>query len=410
MKKSVGKSVVECAQCLYKSSHPFGLRFDEKGVCTGCITHREKTTLDWNARFQELEKLVTKLKKKNKNKYYDCVVPIRGTPEHFYVLDVVKNRLKMNPLVVSYNSQFNSEVGIVNLDRIRETFDVDILIYSTNEVIYKKIIRESLVKFSNMRWPYLAGETTFPVQAAVERNIPLVVWPYHQATEQVGMHSYTESPEMSRRYRAQFDLLGVEPEDFTSSETLIKKKDIFDLQYPSDQDLMRTDLRGIYLANYLPWDSRRYSEEMIEKYHALGAQNFRTFDTYDRIDDKTYMTIHDVLKYYQHGYSRVTDNLCREIRFGRISKKNSKPIERYYQQQFPEIEIRRFLDWLGITPEAFKWYVKYLPLRKAQKFIEPRVNRTMRMFVSSFIQSGFPVQKGENYIIYGKGLNLKNAQ
>ena len=306
MKRISAQPVVECTQCLYNSNHPFGLRFDEEGVCTGCITHREKTTLDWQARFRELETFVQKIKKKNKNKYYDCVVPIRGTPEYFYVMDVVKNRLKMNPLVVNYNSQFNSEVGIMNLDRIREVFDVDILAYSTNEEIYKKLIRESLVRFSNMRWPYLAGETTFPVQVAVERNIPLVVWPYHQATEQVGMHSYTETPEMSRRYRAHFDLLGVEPEELTSSETLIKQKDIWDLKYPSDQDVMRTGLRGIYLANYLPWDSRKYSEKMIEKYHALSAKNSRTFDTYDRIDDCTYMTVHDILKYYLLGYSRVT--------------------------------------------------------------------------------------------------------
>ena len=394
---------MECTLCLYTFRHPFGIKFDKEGVCTGCITHREKTTLDWNARFQELEKLAQKLKRKNKNKYYDCVVPIRGTPEYFYVMDVVKNRLKMNPLAVSYNSQFNSEVGIMNLDRIREVFDVDILIYSTNEEIYKKLIRESLVRFSNIRWPYLAGETAFPVQVAVERNIPLVVWPYHQATEQVGMHSYTENSEMSRRYRAQFDLLGVEPEELTSSETLIKKKDIWDLNYPSDQDLMRTGLRGIYLANYLPWDSRKYSEEMIKKYHALGAKNSRTFDTYDRIDDMTYMSIHDVLKLYLHKYSRVTDNLCREIRFGRILRKDALGMEKYYQAEYPEKEIKTFLDWLGVEKSAFEWFIKRMP------FFHIKNNKTLlgqsaKSFISGFTSNGPLVNRSNNFIVYGKGL------
>ncbi len=401
MKKSPGKSVVECTECLYNSSHPFGLGFDKDGVCTGCITHREKTTLDWDARFHELEKLFQKLKKKNKNRYYDCVVPIRGTPEYFYVMDVVKNRLKMNPLVVSYNSQFNSEVGIMNLDRIREVFDVDILIYSTNEEIYKKLIRESLVRFSNMRWPYLAGETTFPVQVAVERNIPLVVWPYHQATEQVGMHSYTESPEMSRRYRAQFDLLGVEPEDLTSSETLIRTKDIWDLKYPSDQDLMRTGLRGIYLSNYLPWDSRRYSEEMIKKYHALGAKNSRTFDTYDRIDDQTYMTIHDVLKFYKHGFSRVTDNLCREIRFKRINKITASKVAQWYQNQYPKSEILAFLKWIKIEKEAFDWICKKLYFSENQKY---KLKSSWNTYAREYIANGPYVNSKPFYYKYGKGI------
>jgi hypothetical protein len=141
------KAPRECVQCLYRSSHPFGLQFNSEGLCTGCITHREKSELDWDARFLELQRIVHRQKRENRNQHYDCVVPIRGTPEYFYVMDVVKNRLGLNPLAVSYNSQFNSEVGIQNLDRIRDTFDVDVLIYSSNATIYKKLIRESLVRF-----------------------------------------------------------------------------------------------------------------------------------------------------------------------------------------------------------------------------------------------------------------------
>ena len=81
----------ECVQCLYRSSHPFGLQFNSEGLCTGCITHREKFDLDWDARFSELQRLVARLKRKNRNRHYDCVVPIRGTPEYFYVIDVLKN-------------------------------------------------------------------------------------------------------------------------------------------------------------------------------------------------------------------------------------------------------------------------------------------------------------------------------
>lgn len=393
----------ECVQCLYQSTHPFGLQFNSEGLCTGCITHREKFELDWDARFLEFQRLVQRTKRKNRNRHYDCVVPIRGTPEYFYVMDVVKNRLGMNPLAVSYNSQFNSEVGIQNLDRIRDTFDVDVLIYSSNAAIYKKLIRESLVRFSNMRWPYLAGESVFPVQVAVEQDIPLVVWPYHQATEQVGMHSYWEAPEMSRRNRAQFDLLGIEPGELTSSETLVGKSDVWDLEYPSDQALVKTGLRGIYLSNYLPWDSRRYSEAMINGYGALGAKNPRTFDTYDRIDDMTYMSIHDVLKFYLHGYSRVTDNLCREIRFGRITREEALAVEKFYQAEYPEEEIQVFLNWLGMGTKAFEWYAERMPFfgKRPKK---SQLTQAQSQFVSSFVENAPEVMNTKEFIVYGKGL------
>lgn len=395
----------ECVQCLYRSSHPFGLRFDPDGLCTGCVTHREKFELDWEARFAELERLVRQPKRSDQSRHYDCVVPIRGTPEYFYVMDVVKNRLGLNPLAVSYNSQFNSEAGIRNLDLIRETFDVDIVIYASNAAIYKKLIRKSLHRFSNMRWPYLAGESVFPVQIATERRIPLIVWPYHQPTEQVGMHSYTEAAEMSRHSRSQFDLLGVEPEELTTPETLVRGEEIYDLQYPADQILTQTGLRGIYLSNFLPWDSRRYSEDMVRRFSALGASNPRTFDTYDRIDDMTYMTVHDVLKFYRHGYSRVSDNLCREIRFGRITRDDARTLEQYYQADYPEEEILVFLDWLGMDYSAFEWLAERLPFYENQTR-KAALNADQLKFISGFIADGPPVTSSRQFIVYGKGLDL----
>lgn len=80
------------------------------------------------------------------------------------------------------------------------------------------------------------------------------------------------------------------------------------------------------------------------------------------------MTIHDVLKYYQHGYSRVTDNLCREIRFGRITKREAKILENYYQSDYPKNEISNFLNWIEIKTKAFNWYTKkFLLITKKTK-------------------------------------------
>jgi len=399
--------IKECIQCLYTSRHPFGLSFDETGLCTGCITHREKTEWDWSARFEMLREKVRSTRRQSP--YYDCVIPVRGTPEYFYVVDVVKKRLGLNPLVVSYNSQFNSEVAIRNLDRLRDVFDVDILVYTSNPTIYKKLVRESMVRLNNMRWPFIAGETSFPVYEAVERDIPLVIWPYHQPTEQVGMHSYVETPEMSRRGRAEFDLMGVEPSEFLAAETTITASDIFDIQYPTNYLLHRHNIVGIYLSNYLPWDTRRYSEEMIQRHGALGAQNCRTFDTYDRIDDMTYMSVHDIFKYALHGYSRVTDNLCREVRFGRISKSDARAIEQFYQQQYPANEIRIFLDWLGMNEKALQWYLERMPNHIDTRDTKLVLSETQRAFVKSFVANGPDVFKNDQYIIYGKGIDLDDT-
>jgi N-acetyl sugar amidotransferase len=398
--------MIKCKKCLYTSNHPFGLNLNKDGLCTGCLTHLEKYNLDWEKRFILLQNKVNAFKKKNND--YDCIVPIRGTPEYFYLLDIIINKLNLNPLVVSYNSQFNSNVGIKNLDLIRETFDVDIIHYTSNPIIYKKLIRESLSSLNSIRWPFLAGETQFPVKIAIEKKIQLIIWPYYQPNEQVGLHSYLEEAEMSRRSRHEFDLLKTEPLDFINVGSTINLSDIEDIEYPINKDLTDQKIVGIYLSNYIPWDSRKFSEEMISKFKACSALNTRTFDTYDRIDDMTYMTIHDILKYAKLGYSRVTDNLTREIRFGRINIKDASIIEKFYQSQIPIDEIEIFLKWLGgINIEGFKWYLKSLPYKinfNAESSISLNLNQTN--FINSFIYNSDKVHHNRYFITFGKGLNI----
>jgi hypothetical protein len=204
--------------------------------------------LNWDERYKLLEKNISEiLSIPNRNKYYDCVIPIRGTPEYFYVVNVVKNKLGLRPLVVSYNSHFNSDPGVRNVDLIRETFDVDYVQHTSDPFVYRKLIRETLNRLGSIRWPFLAGYTQFPVKVAAEKNIPLVIWPYHQPTEQVGMHSYQDLNEMTRRGRHDFDLMGFEPHELIDVGSLIHSSEIEDLRYPENSDLAKAGIRGIYL-------------------------------------------------------------------------------------------------------------------------------------------------------------------
>lgn len=395
-----------CRRCLYNTRHPFGLIIDENGICSGCRTHEEKTRLDWSDREQLLQRRLASLLGKRETRDYDCVVPVRGTPEYFKVLHIVTQRLGLRPLVVSYNSQFNSDVGIRNLDILRDTFDVDILHYTTNPLVYRKLVREAIVRLGSLRWPFLAGETQLPVRVAVDKRIPLVIWPTHQPTEQVGAHSYLEEAEMSRRSRHEYDLMRCEPQDMVSIESLLQLEDVADLHYPTDRSLEAGRVRGIYLANYYPWDSRAYSEEMVGLYGALCARNSRTFDTYERIDDRTYMTVHDLFKYARLGYSRVTDNLCREIRFGRISRSDAVALNAFFQAEYPRDEVRIFSDWLGIKEDTIGWLIARTHHESSERGVAPPLTRAQDDFVHSFAVNADPVARPESYVLFGKGLTV----
>ena len=336
---------VECKRCLYNSSHPLGLTIDEEGICSGCRVHEEKDRLDWNARFNELKTLTSKYK--SKSNYYDCIVPVTGGRDSHFILHTVVNKLKMKPLVVAYNKYFNTQTGIDNLSNLRIKFNVDFQLKNVDPRVVKKITRTSLYEYGNVYWHCLAGETVFPVQTAVMMQIPLIIWGAHQGLEQVGMYSHLNNIEMTRRYRKDHDLFGVENNQLHKTSNLLTEEDLINYAYPSFSDIEGIGVRGIYLGNYIRWDQWAQHIEMQKLYGFKGRELQRTFDPFDHADCFVYPDIHDILKFYKHGYSKVTDQVTREIRFGRISKKNGIRIVNYYEKK-PLRDHRLFAEWLGI--------------------------------------------------------------
>ncbi len=394
----------QCRVCLYDSRHPFGLTFDETGLCSGCATHAEKMSLDWDARLEQLARVLHPYKGRKGG--YDCVIPIRGTPEYFKVLDVVKRDLGLNPLLVAFNSHFNSQAGIENLDLIRDTFDCDIFLKTTSPLVYKKLIRETLSRFGSVHWPFLAGHTVWPVRVAVQHNIPLVIWPLHQPTEQAGMFSYRDENEMTRRSRHEHDLMGHEPGELVSTESLLDDNDVLPLRYPSDSQLADTNVRGIYLANYLPWDTRRYSEEMVDRFGARAAQCPATFDTYDHVDNMVYTSVHDALKRRKLGYGRVRDHLCREIRFGRITRDDALELERHYSDATSPRLNQMFFDWLGISDQAFQWLMNHHFGDAAAPARATPLSAAARRFTGSYCTNAAAFEQQDHYILIGKGMQV----
>lgn len=342
-----------CRRCLYRSSHPLGLVIDEEGICSGCRIHEEKDRLDWDARWRKLEKLVEPYRDPS-GAGYDCIVPVTGANDSYFIVHVVKERLGLNPLLVTYNKYFNTPLGIRNLANLRIRFNCDILVQNVNPVAVKAITRTTLRQFGSMYWPALAGQTVFPVQTAVRYKVPLIIWGAHQGLEQVGMFSHEHEVEMTRRYRVDHDLMAREADDLLSIFDTLKGDDVVQYRYPSDADLAAGGVRGIYLGNYVRWDPKAQHEQMIETHGYQSAAFDRTFDCYDHVDCYNFMDVHDILKLYKHGYSKVTDHASREIRHGRLTREQGLALVREHEQA-PLRHAEKFCEWLGVDPRGLQF-------------------------------------------------------
>lgn len=384
--------VKECKRCLYTSDHALGIIFNDEGICSGCIVHEEKNQLDWKLRESEIKALIKKYRSSKAK--YDCIVPVSGAKDSFYILFLVIHILKLKPLVVSYNKYFNTPEGIANLAKLRLSFNVDFQLKNIDPRIVKKITRKSIYAFGNPYWHCLAGETVFPVQTAVMMKIPLIIWGAHQGLEQVGMFSHLDNVEMTRRYRKDHDLFGIEADDMINPYDDLTEEDMINFRYPAFADIESLGVRGIYLGNYFLWDPYAQHTKMVNKFGFRGRNLARTFDKFDHADCFVYTDLHDLLKFYKHGYSKVTDQVSREIRFGRLNRKQGLNIVRYYENQLPQY-IDLFCEWLGTNKNSLLFAAN--KHRNKKYWIEIEPNKWVRKKNISNISNKPPNHKKLRY-------------
>lgn len=339
-----------CKRCLYGTSHPLGLVLDADGICSGCRVHEEKDRLDWAERWRRLEALVQPYRSRDASTY-DCIVPVTGANDSYWVVHLVKERLGLNPLLVSYNKYFNTPLGIRNLANLRIRFDCDILLQNVNPLSVKKLTRASIRRLGSMYWPVLAGQTVFPVQTAIRFRVPLIIWGAHQGLEQVGMFSHEHEVEMTRRYRKDHDLMACESDELPSIFDTLGEDELEAFCYPDDAALADAGVRGIYLGNYVRWDPKAQHEQMMASHDYRTAPFARTFDCYDHVDCWNFMDIHDVLKLYKHGYSKVTDHASREIRHKRLTREQGLALVKKHELA-PLEHLGKFCDWLGVNQRS----------------------------------------------------------
>ncbi|MBU0467665.1 MAG: N-acetyl sugar amidotransferase [Candidatus Omnitrophica bacterium] len=342
-----------CKRCLYPENHPLNLTFDADGVCSGCRVHEEKDQLDWDNSAKKLEKIFDGYRH-SFARNYDCVVPVSGARDSYFIIHIVKNVYKMNPLIVSYNKQYNTRLGIRNLAYLRTVFGCDFMNFTVAPQAVKRLTRSTIKKFGSIYWHCLAGQTVFPVQVAVRFKIPLIVWGVHQGCDQVGMFSHLDEVEMTRKYRKEHDLMGYEAEDLIDHNEGIGEKEVLPYIYPHDKELEKVGVRGIYLSNYIRWDSKAQHEKMIDLYGYESMEQARTFDTYNDVDCFHYSDIHDYVKYAKWGYGKVTDHACREIRLKRLSREEGIGlVEKYQNKEFSSENLLQFLEWIGMKEDVF---------------------------------------------------------
>ncbi len=179
-----------CARCLYPENAKPSIIFDEHGVCSGCRYHESRQKIDWSERQKKFEEILFKYKEevRKKNQPYDCIIPVSGGKDSHYQVHLIKNVYGLNPLLVTYNHAFNTQLGVRNLNNLVDKLGCDLIRFTSNTHSVRKIARHMLKEVGDVTWHYHAGIRTFPFQVAVNYNIPLIIWGEHGFAESLQNH------------------------------------------------------------------------------------------------------------------------------------------------------------------------------------------------------------------------------
>ena len=341
-----------CVCCVMPHTKP-DLHIDEEGVCNACRSIEKRKEVDWSQRKSELLEVLAKYRKHGEN--WDCIVPVSGGKDSTYQV-IRMLQLGLNPLCVTSTTCDLSELGRKNIENIKK-LGVDYMEFSPNPVVRAKLNKIGLVEVGDISWPEHVGIFTIPVRAAVQFNVPLIVWGENSQNEYGGPAAASENNTLSRRWLEEFGgLLGMRVSDLSESYG-IEPRHLLPYQYPSDEELQKVGVTGLFLGHYLPWDG--LSNALISQANGFASYELPvegSMVNYENLDNHQ-TGIHDYFKFLKFGFSRASDIACLHVRRNRITRQDALEIVKARDGKFPWTylgkPLKDILNPLDLTVDEF---------------------------------------------------------
>lgn len=325
------RTIRYCRRCVMPETKP-DLHIDEEGVCSACRYFEQRSKIDWNARKLELERILSEYRSASETNY-DCIVPSSGGKDSTYIT-LKMLEMGMNPLCVTATTDKLSDIGRRNIENIK-SLGVDYIEVSTNPVIRRKINRLALEQVGDISWPEHLTIFTIPVRIAVQFNVPLIIWGENSQNENGGPATMAQDKVLGRRWLEEFGgLLGLRVSDLIG-QSGIEPRHLIQYTYPTDEELKRVGVTGLFLGYFLPWDGL-HNMLLAQAYgfEAYPKAVEGSMVSYENLDNLQ-MRIHDYFKFLKYGYGRATDWACWHMRRGRLSRKDAVALVQRLDGKFP---------------------------------------------------------------------------
>ena len=338
-----------CKNCILPNTKP-GVSLDNTGLCNACRNINIKKSINWDKRFEQLKKIVKKIKKNNLSNNYDCIVPISsGGKDSWYQAYVMSKVLKCKVLCVNLVAHIPTTEGINNLNKMILDLDVDILKITLKPSLHSYLRKKAFIELGEPNWAEHCMVFAGVFNAARIYNIPLIVWGEDISFEFGGLSKKQTSDASNLLYNN--DLIKDKRVEDLIDES-VSKKDLLFYEFPTKNEILKSNIQSLYLGYFVNWDGAK-NYEFVKKRGFKAEKKIRNghFVNYDNIDEKL-CEINGWMKYLKMGFWYPTDELCYEIYNKRLTREKAQKIVKKLTAQFPSY-LNDFLRFHNITESEF---------------------------------------------------------
>lgn len=117
-----------CSNCIMDTSDS-KIVFDDAGKCDYCTNFYQNILPHWHPdedSYNEIMKVVDKIKKDGKEKPHDCLIGISGGVDSSYVAYIAKEKFGLRPLLFHVDAGWNSQEAVNNIERLVDKLGLDL--------------------------------------------------------------------------------------------------------------------------------------------------------------------------------------------------------------------------------------------------------------------------------------------
>ena len=139
-KAGLENTLLQCTKCVLDTSTSL-ISFDKNGVCNYCHDY-EKECLNLPSKSscrKQLNTKIAEIKDYGRGKPYDCLIGLSGGVDSSYLAYLAVKVYKLRPLAVHFDNGWNSELAVLNIDRLLDHLGIDLQTYVVNWENFKDL-------------------------------------------------------------------------------------------------------------------------------------------------------------------------------------------------------------------------------------------------------------------------------